>query len=611
VASRPVEEDGTVEDLHKLEIRSAALPSVSQFRRVIPFVRPHVGKLLAVFLLSILSSLLGLSYPMGAKFLVDNALAARNERLLIILALALAMLVVLGFLLGAVTRYVYTGVSARILMGMRVFLFRHLQTLSPRFYAGTKTGEIVSRLSSDVAEIQSLSTDALFSLALSVLTLVGTIGLLLYLDWRLFLLCTFFLPLGTRFLVRYRQRIAAQARRVRESNAELSSTLLESLQGMKWIKTVGAEQTEAAKLTEKNEQYIASLLRYQVVSAYANALPSSFLSLSALLLLLYGGHRVIAGQMSLGSLVAFAAYQGRVLSPMQNIIGLYLSLQRARVSLDRVLEFLNLQPEVREKTDAIRLSPSRGEIELRDVCFAYHAGQPVLQHINLRVSSGSQVAIVGPSGAGKSTLVDLLLRFYDPQQGAVLLDGHDIRNLQVSSLRESMAVISAEPFLFHASIEENIRYANWQATPEQVWSAVRMADLEEFVLSLPEGINSVVGERGLKLSTGQRQRLAIARAALRNAQIWIFDEATGSLDLLTESRIWVSLEEWLAERTTLIISHRLSSVRHAGSIVVLDHGEIVQQGSHELLVKQEGLYRRLYHAASAQAHPSLVESALI
>ena len=284
-----------MEDLHNLDSRSRALPSVSQFRRVIPFVRPHAGKLLAVFLLSILSSLLGLSYPMGAKFLVDNALAARNEGLLIILALVLAALVVLGFLLGTLTRYVYTGVSARILMDMRVFLFRHLQTLSPRFYAGTKTGEIVSRLSSDVAEIQSLSTDALFSLALSVLTLVGTIGLLLYLDWRLFLLCTFFLPLGTRFLVRYRQRIAAQARRVRESNAELSSTLLESLQGMKWIKTVGAEQTEAAKLTEKNEQYIASLLRYQVVSAYANALPSSFLSLSALLLLLYGGHRVIAG----------------------------------------------------------------------------------------------------------------------------------------------------------------------------------------------------------------------------------------------------------------------------------------------------------------------------
>lgn len=600
-----------MDNRQNLDDRSRTLPPVSQFRRVIPFVRPHAGMLLGVFFLSVLSSLLGLSYPMGAKFLVDNALVGRNERLLVMVALVLALLVVLGFALGAVTRYVYTLVSARVLMDMRVFLFRHLQGLSPRFFAGTKTGEIVSRLSSDVAEIQSLSTDALFSLALSILTLVGTVALLLYLDWRLFLLCSFFLPFGTRFLVRYRQRIAAQARQVREHNAELSSTLLESLQGMKWIKTIGAEETEANKLTQRNEQYIASLLRYQVVSAYANALPSSFLSISTLLLLLYGGHRVIAGQMTLGALVAFAAYQARVLSPMQNIIGLYLSLQRARVSLDRVLEFLDLQPEVREKADAVRLPAVSGHIELRGVGFAYCADQPVLRRINLRVPAGSRIAIVGPSGAGKSTLVDLLLRFYDPQEGAVLLDGCDLRDLRLSSLRESMAIVSAEPFLFHASIEENVRYANWQATPEQVWAAVKMADLEEFISSLPEGMATVVGERGLKLSTGQRQRLAIARAALRNARVWIFDEATGSLDVLTESRIWASLEEWLAGRTTLIITHRLSSVRHADSIVVLDQGEIVQQGQHEQLAEEDGLYQRLYRATAPQGRPPVAESALI
>src|SRR5581483_4526326 len=506
--------------------RGRALPPISQLKRVVPFVRPHAGKLIGVFALSVISSLLGLSYPMGAKFLVDNALVGKNERLLVIAAVVLAVLVILGFVLGAVTRYFYTMVSARVLMDMRLFLFRHLQSLSPRFFAKTKTGEIVSRLSSDVAEIQSLSTDALFNLALSILTLVGTVALLLYLDWRLFLLCTFFVPLGTRFLVRYRERIAAQARSVRERNAELSSTLLESLQGMKWIKTVGAEEAEADKLAGKNQQYIDSLLRYQVVSAYANALPSSFLSVSTLLLLLYGGHLVISGQMTLGSLVAFAAYQGRVLSPMQNMIGLYLSLQRARVSLDRVLEFLNLQPEVREKPGALQLLSARGEIKFHDVGFSYDPGYPVLKRISVRVPAGTRLAIVGPSGAGKSTMVDLLLRFYDPQDGTILFDGHDIRGVALRGLRESIAIISSEPFLFHASIEENIRYANWHATTEQVWAAARMADLEEFILSLADGMASVVGERGVKLSTGQRQRLAIARAVLRNAPVWIFDEAT-------------------------------------------------------------------------------------
>jgi len=547
---------------------------------------------------------------MGAKFLVDNALVGKNERLLVIAAVVLAVLVILGFVLGAVTRYFYTMVSARVLMDMRLFLFRHLQSLSPRFFAKTKTGEIVSRLSSDVAEIQSLSTDALFNLALSILTLVGTVALLLYLDWRLFLLCTFFVPLGTRFLVRYRERIAAQARSVRERNAELSSTLLESLQGMKWIKTVGAEEAEADKLAGKNQQYIDSLLRYQVVSAYANALPSSFLSVSTLLLLLYGGHLVISGQMTLGSLVAFAAYQGRVLSPMQNMIGLYLSLQRARVSLDRVLEFLNLQPEVREKPGALQLLSARGEIKFHDVGFSYDPGHPVLKRISVRVPAGTRLAIVGPSGAGKSTMVDLLLRFYDPQDGTILFDGHDIRGVALRGLRESIAIISSEPFLFHASIEENIRYANWHATTEQVWAAARMADLEEFILSLADGMASVVGERGVKLSTGQRQRLAIARAVLRNAPVWIFDEATGALDVLTESRIWASLEKWLGGRTTLIITHRLSSIRNAESIVVLDQGEIVQQGTPERLLEEDGLYQRLCKASSTAAQPQTMEAAL-
>jgi ATP-binding cassette subfamily B protein len=598
-----------VNSLQSSAVRDRPLPPLSQLRRVLPFIRPHAGKLFGVFLLSLLSSLLGLSYPLAAKFLLDNALIARNERLLVVLALVLALLVILGFGLGAVTRYFYTQVSARVLMEMRLFLFRHLQSLSPRFFAETKTGEIVSRLSSDVAEIQSLSTDALFNLALSLLTLLGTIGILLYLNWKLFLLCTFFLPLGTHLLVRYRQRIASQARKVREDNAELSSTLLESLQGMKWIKTVGAEEAEAGKLLRKNEDYVRSVLRYQVVSAYANALPSSFLSLSTLLLLLYGGHLVIAAQMTLGSLVAFAAYQGRVLSPMQNLIGLYLSLQRARVSLDRLLEFLDLEPEVREKTEAISLPAARGEVEFRDVSFSYQPGQPVLRHINLRISAGQRVAIVGRSGAGKSTMVDLLLRFYDPQDGTILLDRQDLRDLRFRSLRDSIAIVSAEPFLFHATIEENVRYANWQATPEQIHAAIRLADLEDFVHSLPAGFNTVIGERGLKLSTGQRQRLAIARAVLRNAAVWIFDEATGSLDLLTESRIWASLQQWLAGRTSVVITHRLSSVRNSDTIFVLDAGEIVQEGTHERLAAEDGLYQRLQRTVIPSARPA-AESAL-
>ena len=570
---------------------------LARLRRVFPFVRPYSGRLALVFALTLLSTLLGLAYPLGAKFLIDDVLTGHRPNLLFAATLILAALIVLSFVGSAVTRYLYTAVSARILMEMRLFVFRHLQTLSPRFYARTRTGEIVSRLNSDVAEIQSVATDALFSLALSVLTLAGTMAVLIFLNWRLFLLGFVLVPISVRVLMPYRQRIAKQARVVRESNAELSSTVLESLHGMKWINTVGAEAAEAQKLTQKNEDYIGSVLRYQVVSAYGSGLPAIFMSLSTLVLLLYGGHQVIIGRMSLGALVAFAAYQARLLSPMQNVIGLYLSLQRARVSLDRVFEFLDLQPEVCERPDAIALPAARGEVEFRDVTFAYRQGIPVVRGVSFTLSAGRRLAIVGPSGAGKSTLVDLVLRFYDPQRGAVYFDKNDLRDLQVRSLRQQIAVVSSEPFLFHASIEENIRYAQWESTHEQIWDAARKADLEEFILSTPRGMDAVVGERGLKLSTGQRQRIAIARAVLRKARLWIFDEATSTLDVLTESRIWRALEECLEGRTALVITHRLSSVRDADEILVLDRGEIVQRGTHERLAEVEGLYRELQRAA--------------
>jgi ATP-binding cassette subfamily B protein len=578
------------------------LPRLQEFALVLPFLRPRAGRLVLVFFLTAFASLAGLAYPLGAKFLVDGALAGRNERLLIAIAAVLAGLVIAAFALGALTRYLYTRVSSRVLMDMRVFLFRHLQSLSPRFYAGRKTGDIVSRLGSDVAEIQSVGTDALFSLILSLLTLTGTLGALVYLDWKLFLVCTFFLPASAYFLGRFRRRVAARARDVRESNADLSSTLFESLLGMKWIQSVRAEEVEARKLEEKNERYISSVLRYQMASAWAGAPPAALLAASTLVLLIFGGHRVIAGELSLGSLVAFAAYQARALGPLQNIVGLYLNVQRARVSLSRVLEFLAIQPEIVERPGAVAICCPRGRLELREVSFSYQPGRPALNGVNLLVPAGQRTGIVGPSGAGKSTLVDLLLRFYDPQEGVVFLDDCNLRELKIDSLRRSIALVGAEPFLFHASIEENLRYARPEATSPEIRKALRIADLEEFVDSLPEGLKTLAGERGVKLSTGQRQRLALARAVLRDARIWIFDEATGALDVLSESRIWSSLEQWLAGRTTLIVSHRLSSVRHADEIVVLDRGQVAQQGSHDGLLAEDGLYAQLHRASTrAQA----------
>jgi ABC-type multidrug transport system fused ATPase/permease subunit len=307
--------------------------------------------------------------------------------------------------------------------------------------------------------------------------------------------------------------------------------------------------------------------------------------------------------MTLGALVAFSAYQGRLINPIKNLMGLYLGIQRAGVSLERVFELLDQQPHVKEAIHPISLSCVRGEVELRGVSFNYEPGQETLHDIDLLVRAGSRLAIIGPTGAGKTTLMELLLRFYDPKQGQILLDGHDLRELQFKTLRENIAVITHEPCLFHSTIEENIRYGNPHATAEDIHAAAQAADVHEFILSLPHGYQTVVGERGIGLSAGQRQRIAIARAILRKAKVWLFDEATATLDVLTESRIREAMDRWLGEHTSIIVTHRLSSVVDMDRIVVMEGGRITQVGDHRQLLRMEGLYQQLHLAA--QRHRTL------
>ena len=575
----------------------------SRVRTLLKFIAPCKARLFLIFLLTLLSAAVGLAYPLLAKFLIDVVLARKNFHLLILSTIAFAAIVVFSFAAGALARYLSISTSAQILMDMRLYLFRHIQSLSLQFYKNMRMGDIISRLNSDVAEIQKVATDSALSLVLSSLTLLGTAGLLAWLNWKLFLLCSFFIPFSVEGLRRSREPITRQAKIVRERNADFASALLESLGAIKFIKSIGAEEAEASKLAGCNQRYVASLLRSQVLSSAGQAVPAFFLSLGALILLLYGGHLVIKGQMTLGALVAFSAYQGRLINPIKNLMGLYLGIQRAGVSLERVFEILDQQPYVKQALHPISLSHVRGEVELRGVSFNYEPGQETLHDIDLFVRAGSRLAIIGPTGAGKTTLMDLLLRFYDPQQGQILLDGYDLRDLEFKTLRENIAVITHEPCLFHATIEDNIRYGNPHATAQDIHAAARAADIHEFILSLPQGYQTVVGEKGIGLSAGQRQRIAIARAILRKAKVWLFDEATAALDVLTESRIREAMDRWLGEHTSIIVTHRLSSVVDMDRIVVMEGGRITQVGDHRQLLGMEGLYQQLHLAA--QRHRTL------
>lgn len=571
--------------------------------RVLQFVMPYWHRIIVIFLLTMLATILGLSYPLFARALIDEVFLKKRTELLSTVALGMFGVTMLGFLLGALNRYLYTWVSTRILIDMRLAFYQHVQSLSLKFYSRTKVGEIMSRIGSDIAEVQWVATDALLNFATSLLALLVSMGFLIWLNWRLFLLTSVFTPLGVVALGYLHPRVAYQAREIREKNAEIASFLVERLSGIKFIQALQTEEREARRLDRKNEEFMDALLRFQILSSLASGVPSLVLAVGALVMFLYGGYLVTTGALTLGSLVAFAAYQTRFVGPLQSLARLYMNLQRARASLDRVFEFMDIEPEIREKEDAIPLDGVAGRVEFKHVSLGYEEEGMVLKDVSFTIPEGSICAIVGPSGAGKTSMIDLLLRFYDPQEGSIELDGHDLRDLKLRSLRQHIALVGQETFLFHATIGENIRYAREDATEEQVMEAAKAACIHDFIQTLPQGYDTLVGERGLRLSAGQRQRIAIARAILADPEILILDEATSSLDWMAETCVRKALESLMRGRTTIIVTHRLPAIQNADRILVLHQGRIVQSGTHHQLLAQEGLYRKLWFEEEREREP--------
>lgn len=550
--------------------------------------------MLGVFFLSIFTSLFGLGYPLFAKFFIDEVLLKGNTHLLFLLTVGMFIIALLGFLLGSVNRYLYTWVSARILFDMRMALYRHLQKLSLRFYTRTKMGDILSRINTDLADVQRITTDVLLTFMTNILTLIGTTGFLLWLNYKLFLVSSLLIPFAALGLRYFRPKIADINKEIRDRNADLSSFLIETFGGIKLIKAFGAENLEMERFARKHEEYIQTVLKLQKLSIFSSGIPGLLLPSTSLIVFLYGGHLVITGGMTIGDLIAFSAYLIRAFGPVQGLMGLYVQLQRARISLERVFELMAIEPEVKEREKAISLESIKGTVEFEDVTFEYEPGKSILKDVSFRIPEGATFAIVGPSGMGKTTIIDLLLRFYDSQKGSIKIDGIDLRDLKIQSLRDHIAVVSQETFLFHTTIEENIRYGKSTASREEIIQAAQAAYIHSFIESLPEKYEAVVGERGVRLSGGERQRVAIARAILKSPKILILDEATSSLDWMSERYVRDALATLMEGRTTIIVTHRLSSIQNVHWILVIHEGQIIQQGTHEDLMKVEGLYRQLY-----------------
>ena len=574
-----------------------------QFRRALGYVVPYWRRLLLVFVLSLLSTGLALYVPYLSRSLVDGALLGGDGNALRRIVLTFALITVASFALNVVSGLRYTRVSADILFDMRLALYRHLQRLSPRFFASTRLGDIMSRINNDISEIQRVASEVVLATLGNVIFLAGSLGMLVWLDLRLFLVSALFLPPSLWALVRYRRRLEGRVRTVRERSADIGSFLIETIQGMKLVVTSNAQVREADRFRQRNDAFVEALMSMQWVTYLSGGLPGLILSGSTAIIFLYGGSRVIDGTITMGTLVAFMAYQMRVLPPVQALMGLYASLATAKVSLGRVQELLDANVDVIDTPESAGLSRVDGRVTIEHVTVSFDRGAPLLNDVSIEIAPGEVLAVVGPSGSGKSTLTELLLRLIDPDQGRVLLDGRDLREVPLREVRRHIVLVDQEPFLFHASLLENLRYASPEATDEDLAAAVRAAGLEAFIAELPEGYATQVGEGGRALSAGERQRIAIARAFLAAPTVLVLDEPTASLDPSMTRQVMTGYEALMRGRTTVVVSHRFELARQADRVVVLDGANVVEQGTPLELMARGGAFVRLFDTSSTTNAP--------
>ncbi len=562
--------------------------------RILTYVTPYWRRLVLVVLLSLTGTILSLFIPYLSKILVDSALIGADTGTLVRIVGAFAGITVLSFIMNVVSGLRYTRVSADILFDMRRKMYEHLQTLSPRFYARTSLGEIVSRINGDISEIQRVASETVLASIGNVFFLVGTVGALLLLDPQLFAVSLIMVPPALWALVHYRRKLETSVAKLRQSSADIGTFLIETIHGMKLVVASNAQEREVGRFGQRNDTFVDALMSMRWLTYLSGGLPGMILSGGTAIVFLYGGSRVIDGTITLGTFVAFMAYQMRLLSPVQGLMTLWANFATAKVSLGRVYEILDTEPEVSERDQPTRLSSVRGDLSFEDVTFSFERGGPVLEGLDFRVERGEILAIVGPSGGGKSTVADLLARHFDPDQGRIRLDGHDLRDVSLTDLRRHIALVDQDPFVFNASIRENILYAKSAAGPEAVAGAAASAGLEDFLEGLPDGLETTVGERGLAISAGERQRISIARALLVDPEVLVLDEATAALDPLVQERVIEGYETVMRNRTTVLITHRLELARRADRILVISGARVVEDGPPAELIRARGPFYQLF-----------------
>jgi ATP-binding cassette subfamily B protein len=562
--------------------------------RAFAYLLPYWRRLVLVLLISLVSTAATLAVPYLSKDLIDTALIGRDLSALRRIVGWFIALGVFGFVLNVASGLRYTRVSAEILFDMRLSLYQHLQRLSPRFFARTRLGDIVSRLNNDISEIQRVAAEAALAWVGNVLFLIGSLVMMFWLDWRLSLVALAPMPLSLIALTYYRRRLESHIGELRQRSADIGSFLIETLQAMSLVVASNAQQRENARFGSLNGAFIDALMKMQRVTYFAGGLPGTLLSIGSSIAFFYGGLRVIDGTLSLGTLGAFLAYQMRVFAPAQALMGLYASLATARVSWQRVLEILDAPVDVIDDPNAPDLPAARGDMAFERVTLTTDRQVRILDAVSFVARQGSVVAIVGGSGVGKSTIAYLLTRMLDPDDGAVLLDGRDLKTLKLADVRRLVVLVEQEPTLLHSTIVENIRYVRPAASEADVRRAAEAAGIAGFIQSLPQGYQTIVGERGLAVSAGERQRIALARAFLADPAVLVLDEPTAALDALAQRQVIDGYREVMRGRTTILITHRREVAMAADYVVVLDGAVVADQGKPADLAARAGVFAALF-----------------